>query len=110
MNSANHPNQYRAARFAHTELAIRTHARGLNSLDQITRFGLVEGVQLPATPGMSIGGQVVHVGGGNGRFKEGQHVCGLTYEGGLAEHCLLRQEHAFFFSPSGSRQVSSALS
>ncbi|CEQ42326.1 SPOSA6832_04111, partial [Sporobolomyces salmonicolor] len=76
------------------KLVIRTHACGLNSLDQITRFRLVEGVQLPATPGMSVSGQVIQVGSGNARFKEGQHVCGLTYEGGLAEYCLLRQDLA----------------
>ncbi|GAA5934690.1 hypothetical protein JCM21900_004083 [Sporobolomyces salmonicolor] len=111
MTSANHPNQYRAAQFTKEgglleiktaewknpregELVIRTHACGLNSLDQITRFRLVEGVQLPATPGMSVSGQVIQVGSGNARFKEGQHVCGLTYEGGLAEYCLLRQDLA----------------
>ncbi|GAA5941747.1 hypothetical protein JCM1841_002059 [Sporobolomyces salmonicolor] len=111
MTSANHPSQYRAAQFTKEggllevktvewknpregELVIRTHACGLSSLDQITRFRLIEGVQLPATPGMSVSGQVVQIGGNNGRFKEGQHVCGLTYEGGLAEYCVLRQDHA----------------
>ncbi|GAA5879906.1 hypothetical protein JCM1840_000393 [Sporobolomyces johnsonii] len=109
MTTTNHPSQYRAAQFTKEgglleiktvewknprdgELVIRIHSCCLNSLDQITRFKLVEGVQLPATPGMSVSGQVVQVGGGNGRFKEGQHVCGLTYEGGLAEYCLLRQD------------------
>ncbi|GAA5887125.1 hypothetical protein JCM5296_001602 [Sporobolomyces johnsonii] len=112
LSTTKHPSQYRAAQITNVgdvpeietvewknpregELVSRTHACRLSLSDQFTHFRRsLEGDNVSSNPGISVSGQVVQVGGGNGRFKEGQHVCGLTYEGGLAKYCLLRQDFA----------------
>ncbi|GAA5963953.1 hypothetical protein JCM21900_004082 [Sporobolomyces salmonicolor] len=110
MSSADQPSQFRAAQFTQKggnlevktvqwqnpkegELVIRNHAAGLNSTDEMIRYRLVSGIRLPETPGSNCAGEVVQVGGGNRRIREGAHVVALTMGGALAEYVVVREEH-----------------
>ncbi|GAA5860714.1 hypothetical protein JCM1840_001939 [Sporobolomyces johnsonii] len=96
-STAKHPSQYRAAQLINVgdvpEIkTVEWKNPHWDGDDQFTHFRRsLEGDKFSSNSGISVSGQVVQV-GGYGRFKEGQHVCGVTHEGGLAEYCILRQD------------------
>jgi putative PIG3 family NAD(P)H quinone oxidoreductase len=71
------------------EVLVKVAAAGVNGPDIMQRKGLY-----PAPPGASdlpgleISGEIVAVGAGVSRWKEGDRVCALTNGGGYAEYCV----------------------
>lgn len=71
------------------EVLVKVAAAGVNGPDLMQRKGLY-----PAPPGASdlpgleISGEIVAIGAGVARWKEGDLVCALTNGGGYAEYCV----------------------
>ena len=72
----------------HGEILIRVTAAGVNRPDVMQRAG---GYPPPPgasdIPGLEVGGSVVALGPGSGRYKLGDTVCALVTGGGYAEYC-----------------------
>ena len=82
------------------ELLVQVHAAGLNPVDYKTRAGMLKVIRrypLPIVMGNELAGVVEAVGGGVTRFSQGDRVFARVASesmGALAEHALVREEHA----------------
>jgi NADPH2:quinone reductase len=77
------------------EVLVRVHAAGLNGADMMQRRGLYPApVGSPQDiPGMELAGEVVSLGAGAGRFKEGARVMAIVGGGAQAELAIVHERH-----------------
>src|SRR3712207_6136224 len=77
------------------EILIRVRAAGVNRPDILQRRGLYPPPPGgPATLGLEVAGEVVSVGEGAGRWREGDRVTALLGGGGYAEYAAVDERHA----------------
>lgn len=77
------------------EILVRVKAAGVNRPDVTQRKGgYPPPAGAPDIPGLEIAGEVVAVGPGVTRWKEGDRVMALVIGGGYAEYCLAHESHA----------------
>lgn len=77
------------------EILVKVAAAGVNRPDVMQRKGLYPPPKgAPAIPGLEIAGEIVAVGGGPGRWKNGDRVMALVIGGGYAEYALAYASHA----------------
>lgn len=71
------------------EVLIRVAAAGVNRPDLMQRAGLYPPPQgAPETLGLEVAGEIIAMGPGVSRWREGDHVCALLPGGGYAEYAL----------------------
>ena len=76
------------------EVLIKVAAAGVNRPDCLQRQGgYPPPPGAPATPGLEVGGEVVALGGGVGRYRLGDQVCALLPGGGYAEYCVAAEDN-----------------
>ncbi|GAA5902887.1 hypothetical protein JCM5296_006323 [Sporobolomyces johnsonii] len=81
-----------------TEISIKVIACGINSTDEIQRFGLLPPAKFPRTPVCCVVGEVVKVGPppkqseGHCRCRPGMRVVSVFDHQGLAEYCTGRTD------------------
>jgi NADPH2:quinone reductase len=90
------------------EILVKVAAAGVNRPDVMQRKGLYP-PPAGATdiPGLEIAGEVVAVGPGARRWKQGDQVMALVVGGGYAEYCLAYADHALAV-PAGISMVEAA--
>ena len=78
------------------ELLVRVRAAGLNGADMLQRQGAYPAPpgSPPDIPGLELAGEVVALGPGVGRFKEGDRVMAVIGGGGQAELALVHERAA----------------
>lgn len=83
------------------ELLIRVEAAGVNRPDVMQRKGLYPPPPgASEIPGLEIAGEVVELGAGTSRFRQGDKVAALVTGGGYAQYCLADERAALPF-PAG---------
>jgi D-arabinose 1-dehydrogenase-like Zn-dependent alcohol dehydrogenase len=65
----------------------------LNSTDKIAKFNLTGNLKYPVTPGSSVVGEIVQVGGGVSKFKVGHRIFGVCAHGTLAEYAIVNADY-----------------
>src|SRR4051812_8659367 len=78
------------------EVLVRVKAAGLNGADMMQRRGLYPAPpgSPPDIPGLELAGEVVGLGPGARRFKEGDRVMAVVGGGGQAELATLHEREA----------------
>jgi NADPH2:quinone reductase len=77
------------------EILVKVRAAGVNRPDVLQRKGgYPPPPGAPATPGLEIAGEIVAMGPGVKRYREGDSVCALVPGGGYAEYCLAHEDNA----------------
>jgi putative PIG3 family NAD(P)H quinone oxidoreductase len=90
------------------EILIRVEAAGVNRPDILQRRGLYPPPPgAPETLGLEVAGEVVMVGEGAPRWREGDRVCALLGGGGYAEYAVVDARHALPI-PGGLSPVEAA--
>ncbi len=90
------------------EILIKVAAAGVNRPDLMQRAGLYPPPPgAPETLGLEVAGEVVSIGSGVKRWKEGDHVCALLAGGGYAEYAVAN-EGAALPIPKGLSAVEAA--
>ena len=76
------------------EVLVRVHAAGVNRPDVLQRLGLYPVPDdADPLPGLEIAGEVVALGKGAGRWRQGDKVMALTHGGGYAEYVRVHETH-----------------
>ena len=71
------------------EVLIEVHAAGVNRADVMQRYGTYPMPPTATTvPGLEVAGVVAECGAGVTRWKVGDRVCALVFDGGYAEYCV----------------------
>jgi putative PIG3 family NAD(P)H quinone oxidoreductase len=77
------------------EILVKVAAAGVNRPDVMQRMGLYPPPPgAPDIPGLEIAGEVVGMGPGVKRWKNGDRVMALVIGGGYAEYCIAHETHA----------------
>lgn len=77
------------------EILVKVAAAGVNRPDVMQRMGLYPPPSgAPDIPGLEIAGEVVGLGPGVKRWKNGDRVMALVVGGGYAEYCIAHETHA----------------
>jgi NADPH2:quinone reductase len=77
------------------EILLAVAAAGVNRPDVLQRQGgYAPPPGAPETPGLEIAGDVVAVGPGVKRYREGDRICALVAGGGYAEYCIVAEANA----------------
>jgi NADPH:quinone reductase len=77
------------------EILVAVAAAGVNRPDVLQRQGgYAPPPGAPETPGLEIAGEIVAVGPGVQRYREGDKVCALVAGGGYAEYCTVAEANA----------------
>src|SRR5437879_11456460 len=77
------------------EVLVKVAAAGVNRPDVMQRQGLYPPPPgAPDTPGLEIAGEIVALGNGGSRWKNGDRVMALVIGGGYAEYALAHASHA----------------
>jgi NADPH2:quinone reductase len=77
------------------EILVKVAAAGVNRPDVMQRMGLYPPPPVaPDIPGLEIAGEVVGMGPGVKRWKNGDRVMALVIGGGYAEYCIAHETHA----------------
>jgi NADPH2:quinone reductase len=77
------------------EILVKVAAAGVNRPDVMQRMGLYPPPPgAPDIPGLEIAGEVVGLGPGVKRWKNGDRVMALVVGGGYAEYCIAHETHA----------------
>jgi len=77
------------------EILVKVAAAGVNRPDVMQRMGLYPPPPgAPDIPGLEIAGEVVGLGPGVRRWKNGDRVMALVVGGGYAEYCIAHETHA----------------
>jgi NADPH:quinone reductase len=77
------------------EILVAVAAAGVNRPDVLQRQGgYAPPPGAPETPGLEIAGEIVAVGPGVTRYREGDRVCALVAGGGYAEYCTVAEANA----------------
>lgn len=92
------------------EVHVRVHAAGVNFADLLMRAGLYGTVPpLPYSPGFEIAGEVVRIGQGVTKWKEGDRVVAIARYGGYARDMLLPAQQLFPFPESMTFEQAAAV-
>jgi len=90
------------------EILIKVEAAGVNRPDVMQRQGLYPPPPgAPDIPGLEIAGEVVALGDGANRYKQGDRVSALVIGGGYAEYCVAHEGAALPY-PDGFDAVRAA--
>src|SRR3954463_9838590 len=77
------------------EILVKVAAAGVNRPDVMQRQGSYPPPPgAPDIPGLEIAGEIVALGPGVKRWKNGDRVMALVVGGGYAEYCLAHESHA----------------
>jgi NADPH:quinone reductase len=77
------------------EVLVAVAAAGVNRPDVLQRQGgYAPPPGAPETPGLEIAGEIVAVGPGVQRYREGDQICALVAGGGYAEYCTVAEANA----------------
>jgi NADPH:quinone reductase len=77
------------------EILVAVAAAGVNRPDVLQRQGgYAPPPGAPETPGLEIAGEIVAVGPGVQRYREGDQICALVAGGGYAEYCTVAEANA----------------
>src|SRR5881628_670439 len=78
------------------EVLVKVHAAGLNGADMMQRRGLYPAPPGSPSdiPGLELAGEVVALGPGASRFKEGDRVMAVVGGGGQAQFATLHERAA----------------
>ena len=89
------PQQRPVPKPAAGEILVKVLAAGVNRPDVMQRQGLYPPPPgAPDIPGLEIAGEVVALGDGAKRWKNGDRVMALVVGGGYAEYCAAHESHA----------------
>ena len=92
------------------EILIRVRAAGVNRPDLLQRRGLYPPPPgAPETLGLEVAGEVVSLGGGVARWREGDRVAALVGGGGYAEYAVADARHALPMPPGLDFEQAAAL-
>jgi NADPH2:quinone reductase len=90
------------------DVLIRVAAAGVNRPDVMQRKGLYPPPPgAPDIPGLELAGEVVALGDGVTRWKQGDHVTALVAGGGYATYCVAHESNALPI-PKGLSEVEAA--
>src|SRR5258707_4139909 len=82
------------------EILVKVAAAGVNRPDVMQRQGLYPPPPgAPDIPGLEVAGEVVALGAGVKRWKNGDRVMALVVGGGYAEYCPAHESHALPVPP-----------